>query len=471
MSRFSISLLLIHLALPCFAQEPAEPPPGSNPPRKLPESVLNAPDLPLHTTQEDRFIQTIRWNAVADPQQRSAAQVQQAQNLETLPAPLPDLPKSPGDPTPAAPDPATNPTNAPPSVNLIAFPLDESSFIQIEGVMRGYFRDDQRILWSGLEQTFGAEGILRPLLMSVQGKWAISAEGEFYLNEPYGSSILSDPTRNLYKANFDVQTFQIFQLYAQLQRGDFLIRLGRSRTPFGQYDSPTFSNAMIDAPFLRTEVIGFVNTGLFFRYQPQGWSVDVAVVNDQADLATNSSKGLVSRLGIDRPNWTLGASAMVRDGVSSDQQKQFNNVFGFDGSARFGQFTAYGEATYDQHGFVHNFALLGDPAGLGVRDLYGRDVFKGDNQRIGGLGFYTGVRFRNDRLMIDGCYCFYYPEQIGISFHDAQIHQGVLKAAYSITPHFQIFSFGIVENYRPKENGVIQRYHPYAFENGLQLVF
>jgi len=470
MNSFRASLLVILLALPCFAQEPAGPPPGSNPPRKLPESVLNAPDL-LHITQEDRFIQTIRWNFVADPQQKSSSPFQQAQNLESLPPAVPDQPSVPAEqPTPSL-DATATPNNRPPELKVIAFPIDESTFFQIEGVMRGYFRDDQRILWSGLEQTFGAEGILRPLLMSVQGQWAISAEGEFYLNEPYGSSILSDSTRNLYKANFDVQTFEIFQLYAQLQRGDFLIRLGRSRTPFGQYDSPMFSNALIDAPFLRTNVIGFVNTGLFFRYQPQGWSVDVAVVNDQADLATNSSKGLVSRLGIDRPNWTFGASATIRDGVSSDQQKQFNNVFGFDGSAHFGQFTAYGEATYDQHGFVHNFAMLGDPLGLGVRDLYGRDVFKGDNQPIWGLGFYTGLRYRKDRLMIDGCYCFYYPEQIGIPYHDAPIHQGVLKAAYSITPHFQIFSFGIVENYRPKENSTIQKYNPYAFQNGLQLVF
>src|SRR5579864_5686821 len=245
MNSFRASLLVILLALPCFAQEPAGPPPGSNPPRKLPESVLNAPDL-LHITQEDRFIQTIRWNFVADPQQKSSSPFQQAQNLESLPPAVPDQPSVPAEqPTPSL-DATATPNNRPPELKVIAFPIDESTFFQIEGVMRGYFRDDQRILWSGLEQTFGAEGILRPLLMSVQGQWAISAEGEFYLNEPYGSSILSDSTRNLYKANFDVQTFEIFQLYAQLQRGDFLIRLGRSRTPFGQYDSPMFSNALID---------------------------------------------------------------------------------------------------------------------------------------------------------------------------------------------------------------------------------
>jgi len=458
-------LIFVLLAAAGVAQEPPEPP-GSNPPRKLPDSVLNAPDLPLITKPEDKFIQTIRWNAVADPIQRAVRQ-----NPEPLPPPISDGPKEPADSANPSSDAMPNSSSAPPAVNLLTFPLDESSFIQIEGLVRGYYRDDQRILWSGLEQTFGAEGILRPLLMSVQGEWAISAEGEFFLNEPYGSSILSDPTRDLYRANFNIQPFEIFQLYAQVQRGDFLIRLGRSRTPFGQYDSPMFSNDLIDAPFLRREVIGFIETGMFVRYQPQGWSIDVGLVNGEPDLDTNSSKGLVTRLAINRENWTLGASAKIQDGVSSDQQKRFDNIFGFDGCARWGQFTAYGEAAYDQHGFVHDFALLGNPLGLGVRSLYGRDVFKGDNQPIGGLGFYTGLRFRNDRWLIDGCYCFYYPEQIGIPFHDAPLSQGVIKAAYAITKHFQIFSFAIIENYRPKENSTIQKYHPYAFQNGLQLVF
>jgi hypothetical protein len=454
-------LLSVLFAPLCHAQDRAAWP------RNLPESVLNAPELPLTVTIEDRLIQTIRWNAVSDPQQRAGQR-----SPEQLPPPTPDGTTDSVNP-PAIPpaDAVIDSSTRPPAVDLLTFQLPDSSFLQIEGVMRGFYRDDQRIFWSGVEQTFGAEGVLRPLLMSLQGDWAISAEGEFFLNEPYGKSILSDPTRDLYRANFNIQPFQVFQLYGQLQRGDFLIRIGRSRTPFGSYDSPMFSNAMIDAPFLRTEVIGFANTGLFLRYQPKGWSIDAAIVNDQADLATNSSKGLVARVGIDQPAWTIGASAMVRDGISSDQQKQFNNVFGCDGSVRWGRFTAYGEAAYDQHGFVHDFALLGNPLGLGVRDLYGRDVFKGDNQPISGFGFYTGLRFRDDRWMIDGCYGYYWPEQIGIPFHDAPISQGVIKAAFAITPHFQIFSFGIVENYRPKENSTIQKYGPYAIQNGLQLVF
>src|SRR5262249_19577701 len=134
-------LILTLLALAVQAQEPTESPPGKNPPRKLPESVLNASDLPLIVTPEDKFIQTIRWNAVADPVQRAARQ-----NPEPLPPAVADGPKEPADPTTPVPDTASTPVTAPPAVNLLTFPLDDSSFIQIEGVMRGYYRDDQRIL-------------------------------------------------------------------------------------------------------------------------------------------------------------------------------------------------------------------------------------------------------------------------------------------------------------------------------------
>src|SRR5262249_58636018 len=91
--RTSAALLnILLLALASYAQQPVEAPPGTNPPRMLPDSVLNAPDLPLITKPEDKFIQTIRWNAVADPIQRAARQ-----NPEPLPPPIPDGPKEPAD--------------------------------------------------------------------------------------------------------------------------------------------------------------------------------------------------------------------------------------------------------------------------------------------------------------------------------------------------------------------------------------
>jgi hypothetical protein len=376
----------------------------------------------------------------------------------------------PKDAAPPPEVPAVEEPAAPPATGL-TIALDDSTYLQFNGLVRGFYRDDQRIFWSGLEQTFGAEGVLRPLFATQRGAWEFRAEGEFFLNQPYGSSILSDPVRDVYRANFTNQPFQIQQLYLAAQNGDFLVRLGRVNTPFGRYESPMFSNSLMDAPFLRTEVIGFTETGLFLRYQPQGWSADVGIINDQPDLATNSSKGLVGRLAMDRPYFTLGVSGRLADGISSDQQKRFHNLVGVDGTVRLGRFEVYSETVGDQHGFRYNFPLLGEPAGLGVRSLYGRDVYVGDNVPIYGVGSYAGIRYRGERLYLDGSFGSYFPQHIGVAFHDVPIHQGVFKASYAITSRLQVFSVGIVENYRPKENATIQRYYPYALLNGVQFGF
>jgi hypothetical protein len=353
----------------------------------------------------------------------------------------------------------------------LRYQTGSGTVLQLNGLLRGYWRNDQRIYWSGLENTFGAEGVLCPVVQSYHGEWTFTSAGEFFINQRYGSSILSDPQRDLYRANFQIDQFDIFQLFGQVQYGDLILRIGKSRTPFGNYEGPIFTNSLLDAPFIRTEVIPWAETGLFLHYEPGWLSADVAVVNGEPNLDTNSSKGVSARLGINRPMWTLGASLKAQDGISSEFQKRYNNVYGMDWSVRWRHWIVYGETTYDLYGFRHNFDKSGNPLNLGVRSLYHRDVFTGtDNNPAHGIGYYVAVGYRNKRWLLDGSFGSYYPQHLGIPAHDTPIHRGVFKIAYFVTPNLQIYTVGLAENIRPRD-GVLPNDAPIAGIWGLQFSF
>ena len=63
-------------------------------------------------------------------------------------------------------------------------------------VARGYYRNDQRIEWSGMEDTFGAEAIITPRLRQRCGDFEFLIDSEFYINEPYRPAINCSPIRN-----------------------------------------------------------------------------------------------------------------------------------------------------------------------------------------------------------------------------------------------------------------------------------
>ncbi len=84
----------------------------------------------------------------------------------------------------------------------------------VGGLARGYYRNDQRIEWSGMEESFGAEGVIAPAFRRQFGAWETRVEGEFYLNQPFDRNILADtPERVSYQGNFHVDTFEISQLW------------------------------------------------------------------------------------------------------------------------------------------------------------------------------------------------------------------------------------------------------------------
>jgi hypothetical protein len=459
----------------------AVPPPRAFPPAPAPRSVaMPAPASPRAPEAGDYFVQTIRWDPEVVRRPRPAGDAGSAP--AATPAGGPSKPLGPdGDPAVKPADFLDDTAAVTPPQDLVGPPfvdtyfdrsdylfnywINDSTFFRLEGLARGYYRNDQRIKWSGLEETFGAEGDLRPILWNKQGDWTISAEGEFFLNMPYGSSILGSG----YRANFQVDTFELFQLYVQASWGNWRFRIGKTRTPFGNFRAPMYSNSLFDAPFIRTDVIPFTETGMFAHYQPDWLSLDIGLVNGEPNLDTNSSKGFIGRLGIDRPNWTVGISDKYQDGIGSELMKRHNSIEGVDASVRFGRFTVYSEATADQYGFNHNYYKYGgSPLDLGVRSLYGRDTYYPGG--LTGWGYYIGTGYRGENLLVDLNYGSYQPQHIGIPYQDAAIVRFVGKVDYALTKHLHVFGVGLVENHRPRE-GVLNSYNPWAVTTGLQFVF
>jgi hypothetical protein len=352
----------------------------------------------------------------------------------------------------------------------LLFPLPNGGSLELEGLVRGYYRNDQRIAWSGVEETLGAESVLRPLVTLPEGAWTLRARGEFFLNMPNGTSLLHDPVRDRFQGDFSIPTFQIFQLAVEAERGDWLIRVGRIATPLSQLQTPILSNRLFDAPFLRTEIIGFAETGLFVRWHPDCWSFDVGISNGEPDLDTNSSKALVARVGIDRPRWSAGIWIKAQDGIGSEELKRFNSFAGFDASVRFGYWTVYAEGLVDQHGLYRDLDAI-NPLGLSDRSLYGRDVNRAFWTPIWGGGFDVGATFRRDRLLIDWNYGVYFPQQIGVPFHDAPVNRGLVKCAWNLTERAQLFWVAIWENSRPQPFLLMNNSSPRALLVGAQIGF
>lgn len=426
-------------------------------------SLWNGPGMDVFCDQ----MQTIRWDPefpqpapspsifgqllpTSPPLDARTPADLQTVSHETLPPPTPVTPAAPGGLTGLlAPSDSSMPTSFNP-YQTFNFWATNNVWVQIDGLFRGYYHNDQRIEWSGVEATFGAEGILRPLVYVREGEFQVSGEAEFFLNQPFGNSLFSSPLTQPFRANFDVNTFEIFQMYVQSQWRDFYVRVGKSRTPFGRYYAPLFTNSLQDAPFIRSQIIDWTETGVFLRYNPGWFCFDLAATNGEPNLDTNSSKALLWRLGLNLlPNWVLGFSGKTQDGISSEEQKRFHSYYGMDFCWTLGRFLLYGELLYDQHGFKRDFFnLTADPNNLGARSLYGQDVFNGGTP-ISGTGYYLAAGYRADRYLLDFSYGDYFPQQIGNPAHDQPVHRCVAKMQYWLTRNVQTFAVGLLENSRP----------------------
>jgi hypothetical protein len=328
--------------------------------------------------------------------------------------------------------------------------ISDTTALKLDLVFRGYILNDQRIYWSGLETSFGAEAAVRGTIEKKFRGGMLDVESEFFLNQPFGRNILTDEYREDYMANWQIETFQISKLNIGIRLGKWTIRVGKALPPFGRCYFNFYSNNLnFGAPFIRTEAILWRETGLLVQYRNGLFSFDIAAVNGEENRDTNSSKAGIVRLGLGRENWGVGFSYKEQDGIGSEQQKEYKGHTGFDFMFRVSKFTVSGEWIWDRYGFHREF----DEEDIyWPRSLYFRDIFYQYKTPIKGKGGYLNLLYESSRVAVNVNYGEYYPQEIGNPLHDPPIKRLVGKIAVSLLENFRIYFTGILENQREEES-------------------
>lgn len=353
------------------------------------------------------------------------------------------VPRQPQAASPTGQDAAPSAPNVRPEDHVLGRQLLDG--LEMGFVARGYYRNDQRIQWSGVEETFGAEGVIMPRLKQACGDWEITIDSEFYLNQPYNRNVLLDTAeRRSYASNFCIDTFEISRLLLAVRRGDFTFVVGKMDTPFGRTYFPLYSNARLDAPFIRTESILWRETGMLARYKPGFFIADLALVNGCENLDTNSSKSIISRVGLEHESWAVGCSVKIQDGIGSEDRKEYKNHVGVDMMVRQGAWRLSGECIYDQYGFTRP---IFNPLDITWdRSLYYRNNTTGRRTAITGIGYYGNLDYQRGRWTATLNYGEFYPQNIGDVQHDRVQRRGIIKLAFDFTSRLQAFSVVMLEN-------------------------
>jgi hypothetical protein len=326
--------------------------------------------------------------------------------------------------------------------------VDDTTRIGIDALFRTYMLNDQRIQWSGLETTFGAESVLTADIHK-KFKWGnLKVYTQLFINQAFSKNILADDSRQKYLQNFEVDTLELKQLYIQVRKGNFTFGLGKHHSKFGRDYTYGFNNGFFDYPFIRNEAIRNFETGLFIGYTGGLLTLDLAVVNGSEDMDTNSSKAGIARIGLQGANWSIGVSAKAQDGIGSEWQKQYNNHAGFDLMFQIGALRISSEFIYDEYGFHREFSI--DDVFWG-RSYYYRDIFYKHKTPIKGYGGYVDVQYEGRGFLLELNYGQYQPEEIGHPYHDESIQRIMAKIRVRIGANFHIFGIGLMENEREKE--------------------
>jgi hypothetical protein len=315
----------------------------------------------------------------------------------------------------------------------------------VDGLARGYYRNDQRIAWSGVEETFGAEGVIAGQLRRQCDDWEVAVNGEFYINQPFDQNIITATQEQVsYLGNYRVNTFEISQLSVSCRHNDFTLTAGKMVTPFGRYYFPLYTNARIDAPYIRTESILWRETGVLLHYQPGILVGDVAMTNGSEDLDTNSSKAVISRLGLQQGNWAVGMSVKCQDGIGSENQKEYKNHVGADAMIRWGRFQLSSEFIYDEYGFRRPWF---NPADIfWQHSIYYRDLNLRDGAPLTGVGYYVNLGYCAGRWDINLNYGDFFPVPMGNPQHDEANHRGIVKCCYHRTQCLGLYGCALMEN-------------------------
>ena len=342
--------------------------------------------------------------------------------------------------------------------------------LEVSGVARGYYINDQRIEWSGMESTFGAEGAIAPKIRQRCGEFEFLVDSEFYINEPYDQNqLLNDPERRSYAANFRVNQFEVSQLALVTNYQNWTFKAGKFVTPFGRYYFPLYTNAQWDAPFIRSEVIEWRETGILAHYKSGYFVGDVALTNGPENLATNSERSLLARVGLESDLWALGCSAKHGGGNGSEANKEFDNYFGVDMMFRSGPFQFSSECIFDEYGFGRPGFNPMDITWL--KSIYYRDVSSGhQGTPCSGIGYYVNLGYAEGPWNATLNYGDFYPLYTGSAPDQRVQHRGLVKAAYRLAEPLQIYSVLIVENggYIAQEN---EKRIPVAVLEGFQFTF
>jgi hypothetical protein len=321
----------------------------------------------------------------------------------------------------------------------------------IDALVRGAYLNNQRIEWSGQEDTFIAEAIIGATLRQIHMEWETTIRGEFYLNQPFDRNRYLTPERESYLDNFEVDIYEISQLFLSARRGDFMLAIGKFVTPFGRAYFPIFENSREDAPFIRTESILWRETGLLLQYGPGISAISLGLVNGGIDRDTNSSKALIARIGIGRDDFATGVSIKWHDGIGSEHQKLRGNHLGADAMYRIGRWQFSGEVIYDQYGFRKQGTNIdGDPFSADDitwgRSLYYRELLLASGNPLTGIGYYVNLNIDMDSWLLMLNYGEYYPKQIGDRLHDEINRRGIVKLIYRFLPGFESYTMVLREN-------------------------
>ena len=247
--------------------------------------------------------------------------------------------------------------------------------------------------------------------------------------------------RPIFKSN----QFEVSQLALVTNVGDWTFKIGKFVTPFGRTYFPLYSNAEWDAPFIRTEVIGWRETGVLAHYKSGCFVGDIALTNGGENLATNSSKVLMTRVGMESDWWAIGCSAKQGNGIGSENEKEFDNYFGVDMMFRNGPFQLSSECVFDEYGFGR--PNMNPLKITWVKSIYYRDISSGQQGvPCTGVGYYVNLGYADGPWNATLDYGDFYPLYTGTAPNQRVQHRGLAKAAYRIREPLQVFSVVIVEN-------------------------
>lgn len=311
---------------------------------------------------------------------------------------------------------------------------------------RAWYLNDQRIEFTGMEGSFGVDGVLRGEAFQWCGDVLGVVYGELLLNQPFDRNILADtPERVSYASNFQRHTVDISQLSVVAVKDNLEFEFGRFVTPFGRFYGLSFHNDLVDLPFLRNEVILLRETGAQLRWNPSFFRSTIAITNGGPQRDSNSSKSLIARCGVDLDRWSAGASVKTQDGIGSEGQKEFNEYAGIDAMFRITPTVMIsGEYVVDHHGLRRNGVTLNDITW--GRSLYNRQLNKAHHIPIDGRGWYFSLIGQQEQFDWSLGYGHYLPEQLGDPTHDTPVSRGIGQIAWHLRKHTDLYTSLVFEN-------------------------